>query len=230
MNRERCTVLVAQQLRRSRRSDLRPLLEQAPQHWLEGIELRHNRRSPVARRLLAPRQPGNRPPIDPQPTRDLPLRDPVRHQRPHLRPLQRAPHLRTSRSTSPIRRASKTRRTSDQLRGKWCTFRLPIPAQYWTPGVIDGLARVRRAGASGTILIRADSGFENKKVFTRLDGRGVQFSIGVKLHKHVARQVEQSRRAGLAAARRLPRDGGGGDRRDDTRLGAADRPPRAHPR
>ena len=34
------------------------------------------------------------------------------------------------------------------------------------------LARVRRAGASGTILIRADSGFQKEKVFRRLDGRG----------------------------------------------------------
>jgi hypothetical protein len=53
------------------------------------------------------------------------------------------------------------------------------------------LARVRRAGATGTILIRADSGFENKKVFARLDGQGVQFSIGVKQHKHIREAIEQ---------------------------------------
>jgi hypothetical protein len=53
------------------------------------------------------------------------------------------------------------------------------------------LARVRRAGATGTILIRADNGFENKKVFKRLDGQGVQFSVGVKLHKHIREAIEQ---------------------------------------
>ena len=53
------------------------------------------------------------------------------------------------------------------------------------------LARVRRAGATGTILIRADSGFQKQKVFKRLDGQGVLFSIGVKLHKHVRAAIEQ---------------------------------------
>jgi hypothetical protein len=53
------------------------------------------------------------------------------------------------------------------------------------------LARVRRAGATGTILIRADSGFENQKVFRRLDGQGVEFSVGVKLHEHVRDAIEQ---------------------------------------
>ena len=53
------------------------------------------------------------------------------------------------------------------------------------------LARVRRAGASGTILIRADSGFQSQKVFKRLDGEGVGFSIGVKLHKHVREAIDQ---------------------------------------
>jgi hypothetical protein len=53
------------------------------------------------------------------------------------------------------------------------------------------LARVRRAGASGTILVRGDSGFENKKVFKRLDGQGVEFSIGVKQHKGVRDAIGQ---------------------------------------
>jgi len=53
------------------------------------------------------------------------------------------------------------------------------------------LARVRRAGATGTILLRADSGFENQKVFQKLDDRGVQFSIGVKRHKGVHQAIEQ---------------------------------------
>jgi hypothetical protein len=42
------------------------------------------------------------------------------------------------------------------------------------------IARVERAGASGTKLIRADSGFWNTKVFELLEARGWQYSIGVR--------------------------------------------------
>ena len=42
------------------------------------------------------------------------------------------------------------------------------------------LARVRRAGHAGQVVIRADSGFENHKLMRDLDRRGVEFSIGVK--------------------------------------------------
>src|SRR5947209_5367438 len=45
------------------------------------------------------------------------------------------------------------------------------------------LARVARAGHSGPVVIRADSGFENHKQFTALDRRGIEFSIGVKQSK-----------------------------------------------
>jgi len=47
------------------------------------------------------------------------------------------------------------------------------------------LARVRRAGHTGTIVIRADSGFENHKLLRALARRGVQFSIGVKQSKTI---------------------------------------------
>ena len=47
------------------------------------------------------------------------------------------------------------------------------------------LARVRRAGHTGPIVLRADIGFENHKQFTALDRQGVEFSIGVKQSKHV---------------------------------------------
>src|SRR5450631_3946758 len=47
------------------------------------------------------------------------------------------------------------------------------------------LARVRRAGHTGPIIIRADSGFQNHKVFKALDGRGIEFSIGVKQSKTI---------------------------------------------
>jgi hypothetical protein len=53
------------------------------------------------------------------------------------------------------------------------------------------LARVRRAGATGQILLRADSGFWNKKVIARLREQGCGYSIGVTMHKIVAAQIAQ---------------------------------------
>jgi hypothetical protein len=43
------------------------------------------------------------------------------------------------------------------------------------------IARVRRAGATGEILLRADSGFHNAALRTRLAGKGVLYSISVRL-------------------------------------------------
>ena len=53
------------------------------------------------------------------------------------------------------------------------------------------LARVRRAGHTGVIVIRADSGFENHKLFKELAKRGIEFSIGVKLSKTIRALIEQ---------------------------------------
>jgi len=53
------------------------------------------------------------------------------------------------------------------------------------------LARVRRAGYRGRIVIRADSGFENQTVMRLLDRRGVEFSIAVKQHKHIRGLIDQ---------------------------------------
>jgi hypothetical protein len=53
------------------------------------------------------------------------------------------------------------------------------------------LARVRRAGHTGTIVIRADSGFENYKQFRTLDRQGVEFSIGVKQSKTIRALIAQ---------------------------------------
>jgi Transposase DDE domain group 1 len=53
------------------------------------------------------------------------------------------------------------------------------------------IARVARAGASGVKLLRADSGFWNVKVFKRLETAGWQYSIGVRMTKHVRASVEQ---------------------------------------
>ena len=53
------------------------------------------------------------------------------------------------------------------------------------------LARVRRAGHNGLIVIRADSGFENHKIMRTLDHQGVEFSIGVKQSKQVKTLIEE---------------------------------------
>jgi hypothetical protein len=53
------------------------------------------------------------------------------------------------------------------------------------------IARVRRAGAAGEILVRADSGFWNKKITARLKAKGCLYSIGVRLTKPVAEAIEQ---------------------------------------
>ena len=53
------------------------------------------------------------------------------------------------------------------------------------------IARVNRAGASGVKLLRADSGFWNTKVFKRLQDAGWQYSIGVRMTKHVRASAEQ---------------------------------------
>ena len=75
------------------------------------------------------------------------------------------------------------------------------------------LARVRRAGHTGKIIIRADSGFENHKLFAELNERGIEFSIGVKLSKTIRALIEQipetagrpSATIPKAARRRSPR-------------------------
>src|SRR5207245_34704 len=46
-------------------------------------------------------------------------------------------------------------------------------------------ARVRRAGASGEIVLRADSGFWSYKTIRRLEHHRIRYSIGVTLQPHV---------------------------------------------
>jgi hypothetical protein len=52
------------------------------------------------------------------------------------------------------------------------------------------LARVKRAGATGPRLLRADSGFWNNATFKRLDRAGWQFSIGVRLQPALRAAIE----------------------------------------
>ncbi len=47
------------------------------------------------------------------------------------------------------------------------------------------IPRVARAGATGSKLLRADSGFWNKKIFARLESAGWSYSIGVRQQKHI---------------------------------------------
>jgi transposase-like protein len=52
------------------------------------------------------------------------------------------------------------------------------------------VARVSRAGASGEKLLRADSGFWNRKVFERLPRAGWRYSVGVTIQPHVRAAIE----------------------------------------
>jgi hypothetical protein len=47
------------------------------------------------------------------------------------------------------------------------------------------IPRVARAGATGPKLLRADSGFWNKKIFARLEQAGWTYSIGVRQQPHI---------------------------------------------
>jgi hypothetical protein len=53
------------------------------------------------------------------------------------------------------------------------------------------LARVRRAGHVGRVVIRADSGFENHQQFAELDQRGIEFSVGVRQSQTVRALIAQ---------------------------------------
>jgi len=53
------------------------------------------------------------------------------------------------------------------------------------------IARVRRAGAEGEILVRADSGFYSSKVISYLEKTGCLFSISVTQHKRMAERIAE---------------------------------------
>jgi hypothetical protein len=52
------------------------------------------------------------------------------------------------------------------------------------------MSRVRRLGASGPLLVRADSGFWSNKTIAALDQHGAHYSIGVTQHESVRRAIE----------------------------------------
>jgi Transposase DDE domain group 1 len=51
--------------------------------------------------------------------------------------------------------------------------------------------RLRRLGASGPLLVRADSGFWSNKTIAALEQHGVRYSIGVTQHESVRRAIER---------------------------------------
>src|SRR3954468_16306445 len=51
------------------------------------------------------------------------------------------------------------------------------------------IPRVARAGASGPKLLRADSGFWNKKIMGRLQAAGWTYSIGVRQQQHITAAI-----------------------------------------
>lgn len=53
------------------------------------------------------------------------------------------------------------------------------------------VARVRRAGATGEILIRADSAFYSGKVISYLEAKGCLYSIAVTQHKRIAERIAE---------------------------------------
>jgi hypothetical protein len=53
------------------------------------------------------------------------------------------------------------------------------------------VARVRRAGATGEILIRADSAFYSNKVIAYLEAKGLRYSIAVTIHKRIAERIAE---------------------------------------
>jgi hypothetical protein len=52
------------------------------------------------------------------------------------------------------------------------------------------IPRLERAGAAGPKLLRADSGFWNKKIMSRLQRAGWTYSIGVRQQQHVKTAIE----------------------------------------
>ncbi|MGO9750966.1 MAG: IS1380 family transposase [Solirubrobacteraceae bacterium] len=69
------------------------------------------------------------------------------------------------------------------------------------------IARVRRAGHAGQIIIRADSGFENHKLFNALAKRGIEFSIAVKQSKTIRALIEQIDQADWVTVADYPDEG-----------------------
>jgi hypothetical protein len=149
VNRAAIAVVIAQDLGHARRLDDRPVGQQPADHRLQRIEHRARRRTLVARRLARLGQPLDRPPVDPQPPRDLALRHTVGRHRPHLRPLHRAAHLLAASPRARIDDLEALDGTGQHRPAGWRTFQFLELAQYWAPGVRRQVAQRLQAGATG---------------------------------------------------------------------------------
>jgi hypothetical protein len=69
------------------------------------------------------------------------------------------------------------------------------------------IARVRRAGHHGQIIIRADSGFENHKLIAALDKQGIEFSIGAKQSKTIRALIDAIPETDWTPVRDYPQGG-----------------------
>jgi len=69
------------------------------------------------------------------------------------------------------------------------------------------IARVDRAGAEGPKLLRADSGFWNKKIMARLQRAGWTYSIGVRQQKHIKAAIAAIDEAAWQPLADYPEDG-----------------------
>ena len=134
-HRPRVAVLGTQKLRHPRRLDLRPLLNQLPQHPLQRIQHRPRRRPPIHRRLHTASQPSNRPSIHPQPPRNLPLRHPSAH--------TPAPSPNPTRSATPSASSLNTRSSTPPSTGQRTRSTAQRVAHYSTtdPGAVSSCAR-----------------------------------------------------------------------------------------
>ena len=69
------------------------------------------------------------------------------------------------------------------------------------------IPRVARAGATGPKLLRADSGFWNMKIMTRLQAAGWTYSIGVRQQKHIKAAIAAIPEPDWQTLRTTPRPG-----------------------
>src|SRR3954471_975454 len=69
------------------------------------------------------------------------------------------------------------------------------------------IPRVARAGASGPKLLRADSGFWNKKIMARLQAAGWTYSIGVRQQQHITAAITAIPEQDWRPLEDYPRDG-----------------------
>jgi hypothetical protein len=69
------------------------------------------------------------------------------------------------------------------------------------------IPRIERAGASGPKLLRADSGFWNKRLMARLEAAGWAYSIGVRRQAHITAAITAIPQADWQPLSDYPEDG-----------------------